>query len=137
MSYKTDKYNREGITYKISRDGISLENCITKIYGKFFMNDTALTLNSKKSDISDMYIGEILVIKKDIIYNNCTRGSAQLHISIDGLLKFKIKIPKDKQLIEDMKPLFEKIEGYQKIEKEASDNFNELLEDLRKESIKE
>ena len=42
MSYKVNTYNRDGITYKVSRDGLSKHNCITKIYGKIFLNDTCI-----------------------------------------------------------------------------------------------
>ena len=94
MSYKVNQYNRDGITYKISRDGLSRHNCITKIYGKIFLNDTALTLDTLDDKIvNNYYIGEYLLTQKDYIYDNCTHGTAQLHIDITELMKLKIPIP--------------------------------------------
>ena len=94
MSYKVNQYNRDGITYKVSRDGLSKHNCITKLYGKLFLNDTALTLDTLDNNIvSNNYIGEFLLSKKIYIYNNCTHGAAQLHIDIDKLMEIKIPIP--------------------------------------------
>jgi hypothetical protein len=89
MSYKVDEYNRDGITYKISRDGLSIHNCVMRIYGKIFLNDTALSLNSKNINITNNYIGEFLLNKKEYIYKNCSHGSAQLHIDLDRLMKIK------------------------------------------------
>ena len=84
MSYKVNQYNRDGITYKVSRDGLSKHNCITKLYGKLFLNDTALTLDTLDDKIvTNNYIGEFLLRHKNYIYNNCTHGTAQLHIDID------------------------------------------------------
>ena len=94
MSYKVNQYNRDGITYKVSRDGLSKHNCITKLYGKLFLNDTALTLDTLDDKIvTNNYIGEFLLRHKNYIYNNCTHGTAQLHIDIDKLMELKIPIP--------------------------------------------
>ena len=94
MSYKVNQYNRDGVTYKISRDGLSRHNCISKIYGKIFLNDTALTLDTLDDKIvNNYYIGEYLLNQKDFIYDNCTHGTAQLHIDITKLMNLKIPIP--------------------------------------------
>ena len=94
MSYKVNEYNRDGITYKISRDGLSKHNCITKLYGKLFLNDTALTLDTlDDKSVNNYYIGEFLLSQKKYIYDNCTHGTAQLHIDINNLMKLKIPLP--------------------------------------------
>ena len=104
MSYKVNQYNRDGITYKISRDGLSRHNCITKLYGKLFLNDTALTLDTlDDKSVNNYYIGECLLSQKNYIYNNCTHGTAQLHIDINNLMKLKIPIPsleRQKEIVE-------------------------------------
>ena len=135
MSYKVDEYNRNGITYKISRDGLSIHNCVMRIYGKIFLNDTALSLNSKNINITNNYIGEFLLSKKEYIYNNCSHGSAQLHIDLDRLMKIKIKIPKDKQLIKDLEPLFQEIEKLQTEMKKAETQYKQLIKELSEEAI--
>jgi len=104
MSYKVNEYNRDGITYKISRDGLSKHNCITKLYGKLFLNDTALTLDTlDDKSVNNYYIGEFLLSQKSYIYDNCTHGTAQLHIDINNLMKLKIPIPsleRQKEIVE-------------------------------------
>jgi type I restriction enzyme S subunit len=104
MSYKVNEYNRDGITYKISRDGLSKHNCITKLYGKLFLNDTALTLDTlDDKSVNNYYIGEFLLSQKNYIYDNCTHGTAQLHIDINNLMKLKIPIPsleRQKEIVE-------------------------------------
>ena len=132
MSYKVDEYNRDGITYKISRDGLSIHNCIMRIYGKIFLNDTALSLNSKNINITNNYIGEFLLSKKEYIYKNCSHGSTQLHIDLDRLIKIKLKIPKNKKIIKDIEPLFHELEKLQSEIKEANNKYKELTEKLFK-----
>jgi restriction endonuclease S subunit len=104
MSYKVDEYNRDGIIYKIARDGLSRHNCISKIYGKLFLNDTALTLDIKNTNIlNNNYLGEFLLSQKNYIYDNCSHGTAQLHIDLEKLMKIKIPVPsleKQKEIIE-------------------------------------
>ena len=104
MTYKVDEYNRDGITYKIARDGLSRHNCISKIYGKLFLNDTALTLDIKNNNIlNNNYLGEFLLSQKNYIYDNCSHGTAQLHIDLEKLMKIKIPIPsleKQKEIVE-------------------------------------
>lgn len=94
MTYKTDKYNRDGTTYKVSRDGMSEHNCVMKLYGKYFLNDTAITIHTKDTNrVIDEYIGEWLLLQKSSIYKNCSRGTAQLHIDLDSLLSLQIPLP--------------------------------------------
>jgi len=135
MSYKVDEFNRDGVTYKISRDGISHKNCVSKIYGKIFLNDTAFTLKSKFKNIKDYYIGEFLLKKKDFIYKNCTHGSAQLHIDLDRLMKIKIPIPTNPEIIKAMEPDFQRIEQLQGEVKEAEELYQQYIQELAKEAI--
>ena len=136
MSYKVNTYNRDGITYKVSRDGLSKHNCITKIYGKIFLNDTALTLDTLDVNIvTNYYIGEILLNQKKYIYDNCTHGTAQKHININNLLKMKIKIPKDKKLIQDLEPTFQEIEKLNDELKEAEILYKQFIKELAEEAI--
>jgi len=136
MSYKVNTYNRDGITYKVSRDGLSKHNCITKIYGKIFLNDTALTLDTLDVNIvTNYYIGEILLNQKKYIYDNCTHGTAQKHININNLLKIKIKIPKDKKLIQDLEPTFQEIEKLNDELKEAEILYKQFIKELAEEAI--
>lgn len=135
MSYKVDEYNRSNITYKIARDGLSIHNCVMKLYGNIYLNDTALSLNSKDDCITNNYIGEFLLSKKEYIYKNCSHGSAQLHIDIERLMKLKISIPKNKKIIQNLEPVFEKIEILQLEVKNAELLYNKNIKELSEEAI--
>jgi type I restriction-modification system DNA methylase subunit len=135
MSYKVNQYNRDGITYKVSRDGLSKHNCITKLYGKLFLNDTALTLDTLDNKIvTNNYIGEFLLSQKNYIYDNCTHGTAQLHIDIDNLMKIKIPIPSI-ELQLDLQLTFDEIEKLLGEVKEAEMLYNQLIKELSDEAI--
>lgn len=135
MTYKVDEYNREGVTYKIARDGLSCNNCVTKIYGKLFLNDTAFTLHTNNNRITDMFIGEVLLSKREFIYKSCTHGSAQLHIDLDRLLKIHIRIPKNKQFIKSLETTFQQIEQLQQEVKQADALYQQYIRELSAEAI--
>ena len=93
MTYCVDKFNREGLTYKISRDGMSEHNCVLRIFGKYFCNDTAITAHAKYVTVStDDYIGTWLLTNRSEIYS-CSRGTAQLHIDLTMLNELLIPLP--------------------------------------------
>jgi type I restriction enzyme M protein len=104
MDYRVNNFNRDGVTYKISRDGLSRHNCVLKLYGKLFLNDTALTLNSKNDKyLNPNYLGEFLLNIKDEIYDTCTHGTGQLHIDLERFMNVKIPIPsleKQKEIVD-------------------------------------
>jgi hypothetical protein len=135
MTYKVDEYNRSGVTYKVSRDGLSEHNCISKIYGKIFLNDTALSLHTTTDSITDGYIGETLLCNKSYIYKECSHGSAQLHIDLDCLMKIKIKIPKNKQFIDELEETFQQIETLQQEVKMADNLYNQYIQELSQEAM--
>ena len=109
MTYNTDKFNRDGTTYKVSRDGMSQHNCVMKIIGKYFCNDTAITVHAKEATRAlDGYIGEWLLLQKKKIYNDCSRGTAQLHIDLDTLLSLQIPLPS----LERQQQIVEAIDGW-------------------------
>ena len=109
MTYNTDKFNRDGTTYKVSRDGMSQHNCVMKIIGKYFCNDTAITVHAKEATRAlDGYIGEWLLLQKTKIYNDCSRGTAQLHIDLDTLLSLQIPLPS----LERQQQIVEAIDGW-------------------------
>ena len=56
-------------------------------------------------------------------------------ISKSSLENFKILIPKNKTLIDNLQPIFNEIEELQKEIKELNENYNNQLKELRKEAI--
>jgi len=108
ISFYTDKYNRNGQTCKISREGMSMGNCVMLIYGKYYLNSQGLTIDTKDCSYK-YYVWYYLMINKDKVYK-CENGSAQKAIKMDQLLNIQLLIPKNKQLISDLQQYFDKLE---------------------------
>jgi len=92
-SFYTNEYSREGKTCKISREGMSLHNCVMLLNEKYYLNSQAFTIKSKNEVIM---INEYLWYYLDNIKNQvfkCGRGTAQKAIDIDEFKSIKIPIP--------------------------------------------
>ena len=63
------------------------------------------------------------------------KGSTIKHSSKTALSKIKIKIPKDKKLIQDLEPTFQEIEQLQEELKEAEILYKQLIKELAEEAI--
>ena len=124
-------FNRENELI-INKDGVS-ENCIKIEYGKFFLNHHGWTLIHKNNDYRK-YINNWLLNNQLKIFN-LANGSAQQGINKINFLKLKIKIPKNKQLIKDLEPIFDDIEKLLGEVKEAETLYNQLIKELSAEAI--
>jgi hypothetical protein len=83
------------------------------------------------------YVNNILLNKniQEHIYINCTSGSIQRNININLFKKIKIKIPKDKKLIQDLEPTFQEIEKLNDELKEAEILYKQFIKELAEEAI--
>jgi type I restriction-modification system DNA methylase subunit len=132
---KTKNYSGKNII--ISRYAMSRE-CVRVIYGDFHLLDSGMTL-SLKEETDKVYIYNYL-LRKDIqkdIYENYTNSTIQTNINIDLFKKFKLKIPKNKQLIEEMEPQFLELEQLHIDVKNADKKYNDLIKELKNEAIKQ
>jgi type I restriction-modification system DNA methylase subunit len=91
-SFYTNIYTREGKTCKISREGMSLHNCVLILNEKYYLNSQAFTINSKNNILINEYLWYYLYNNKQQVFN-CGRGTAQKAIDIEAFLKIKIIIP--------------------------------------------
>lgn len=62
-------------------------------------------------------------------------GACHKNLSFDFLQKFKIKIPKDKKLIQDLEPTFQEIEKLNDELKEAEVLYKQFIKELAEEAI--
>jgi restriction endonuclease S subunit len=83
-----------------------------------------------------------LYLYYNLIYNNITdylvkntSGSTYPSVNADIFNNFRIAIPKDKELINNLQPLFDEVEELQKEIKELNENYNNQLKELRKAAI--
>ena len=131
ISNYINKYNNENKII-INKDGVSLD-CVKFEYCKFFLNHHGWVLIYKNKDIKN-YINYWLFNNQDKIYNLAI-GSAQKGVNKEKFLKIKLKIPKNKQLIQDLEPTFKEIETLQNDVKTAETLYKSLIEELSEEAI--
>jgi type I restriction enzyme S subunit len=101
-SFYTNIYTREGKTCKISREGMSLHNCVMILNQKYYLNSQAFTIISNNHNLINDYLWYYLDSIKEQIFN-CGRGTAQKAIDIDKFKLMKIPIPsieKQKEIVE-------------------------------------
>lgn len=112
--------------------------------GKFWLTKgkTAANVAMIKFDINKKYINNLLYIniylkmllfdiQKSALY---TTGNG--NIDMNALLKdFKIKLPKNKKLIDDLNPLFQEIEEHQQAVKNADELYKQYIHELSNEAI--
>ena len=92
-SFYTNEYSREGKTCKISREGMSLHNCVMILNEKYYLNSQGFTINSKNYNIMiNEYLWYYLDNNKEQVFK-CGRGTAQKAIDIDEFKSIKIPIP--------------------------------------------
>jgi type I restriction enzyme S subunit len=92
-SFYTNEYSREGKTCKISREGMSLHNCVMLLNEKYYLNSQAFTIKSKNEQIvMDEYLWYYLDNNKEQVFK-CGRGPAQKAIDIDEFRNIKIPVP--------------------------------------------
>ena len=92
-SFYTNEYSREGKTCKISREGMSLHNCVMLLNEKYYLNSQAFTIKSKNESIMiNEYLWYYLDNNKEQVFK-CGRGTAQKAIDIDEFKSIKIPVP--------------------------------------------
>lgn len=90
-TFRSDKFNRKDC-YIISRFGMSPE-CVRSVSGKFFLNDSGMTVNSKnESKVITKYVEIFLDAQQENIYL-MGRGSSQKNIDMKEFRRFKIPLP--------------------------------------------
>lgn len=133
ITFYTDKYNRENKTLVMSRFAVS-GKCVRIVKGKFYLHDNGLSLEF--NNYQDYY-SYYLYLQQEHIQNKLTEGSIQKALDINKLKNLLIDIPKDKSLIDNLQPTFDKIELLQKESTEAKELYENLLVELKKDAIKE
>lgn len=90
-TFKSDNYNSEDV-FIISRFGMS-PKCVRYISGKFFLNDSGLTLNTGNSNILNQnYLNQYLFLNQEMVYS-CGQGVAQKNLEIETFNSLKIPLP--------------------------------------------
>jgi type I restriction-modification system DNA methylase subunit len=99
---------------------------------KIWVGDHVHVINSL--DIPNEYIYNLL---KMFDIKNFITGSVIDKLNNTNLKKIKLKIPKNKQLIQDMEPHFQELEQLHVDVKNADKKYKDLIEELKNEAIKQ
>tara|TARA_Y100000389_G_scaffold141467_1_gene139352 strand:+ start:389 stop:3241 length:2853 start_codon:yes stop_codon:yes gene_type:complete len=130
-SYTHNEYNLEGFNIIVSRVG---NNNVTLVNESFYLTDNGFSLIVDDDITKKKYFGYYILNNKEKIFNT-GNGSAQKVISKTALSKIKIKIPKNKQLIQDLESTFQLIETLQTEVKTAKELYKKYIKDLSEEAI--
>lgn len=99
---------------------------------KFCATSNTIIFSTNKINIKYLYYICLMNIKT---INNLANGSTKKKMGKADLCKFKIKLPKNKQLIKDFDPLFQQIETLQTELKEADELYKKLIKELSEEAM--
>ncbi len=127
----TDHYLFDGKNILVARNG-TMGNCFL-IEGKIYPSDHIFIIKNKK-EYNITYLFYLIKLSSLQIQNK-SNGSIIKGISKEALSTIKIKIPKNKQLIKELEPLFEEIEQLQNDVKKAEETYNNLIKELADEAI--
>ena len=95
-TFRLDEFNREDCTI-ISRFAMS-EECVRFVEGKFFLNDSGLTVETKTDELLQDYLDKFLFSQMRKIYS-LGRGTAQKNLQTEAFRKMEIPVPSlEKQL---------------------------------------
>ena len=132
---ENSKYNKYKINYgDIIMSQVGNVGAITKYKEKQFGYNKRNAFKINNKNINKNYLYYYLKsneFKKNIISN----GSIVKFISIPDLKKIKIKIPKNKQFIQDLETTFQEIEILQNDVKTAEELYKKLIQELSQEAI--
>ena len=95
-TFKTDNYNRQDFTCKISRFAASSHNCVLLLNTKYWLNDSGFTINSNIPTLKNKFLAYYLYYylnNNKTIFNKIYRGSGQQNIDIDNFNNINIPIP--------------------------------------------
>lgn len=89
-TFRMDTYNRES-RLVVARFAMS-EKCTRFVDGKFFLNDSGLTVKANDSCLSQPFLDWILLSNNDVIYA-LGKGSAQKNLDMDDFRNLEISYP--------------------------------------------
>jgi type I restriction enzyme S subunit len=107
-TFRLDEFNREDCTI-ISRFAMS-EECVRFVEGRFFLNDSGLTVESKTDALLQEYLDKFLFSQMRKIYS-LGRGTAQKNLEVEAFKKMKIPVPS----LEEQREVVEKVTEMQTI----------------------
>ncbi|MBP9715739.1 MAG: restriction endonuclease subunit S [Candidatus Pacebacteria bacterium] len=137
-TFTLNEYNREDCTI-VSRFAMS-RNCVRKVLGKFFLNDSGLSISTKDGNIlSQDFLDKFLFASEDLIYS-LGRGQAQRNLHIDAFRGIEIPLPPlktQKEIVAKLDRKMEKIKEARRLREEAIASTEKILSQTLREIFRE
>ena len=89
-TFRMDRFNRENCLI-VSRFAMSSQ-CVRYVLGKFFLNDSGLTIDSSTNEICQDFLDKHIIALNDTIYS-LGKGAAQRNLDIKALKNLDIHFP--------------------------------------------
>ena len=128
-TFNVDDFNREN-SLVISRFAMS-EQCTRFVQGKFFLNDSGLTLSSKNGDLLQDFLNLQMLSLNQTIYD-LGRGTAQRNLDVPKFRQLKIQYPKSieeqKRIVSILDKAFAAIDKAKANAEKNLNNAKELFE---------
>lgn len=127
-TFTTTTHNHENRVI-VSRFGMS-PNCVRRVHGKFFLNDSGLTLSPRgEKELTPDYLDFFLFSSEQKIYE-LGRGQAQRNLNMDEFKQIEIPLPplsEQKKIVAKLESLLGKISEAKKLRAEAQEAAQNLL----------
>jgi|AntRauTorckE6833_2_1112554.scaffolds.fasta_scaffold11043_2 type I restriction enzyme S subunit len=129
-TFHMDTFNRED-RMVVARFAMS-ERCTRFVKGKFFLNDSGLTLSPKnKESMNQHFLDWQLLSLNDLIYS-LAKGSAQKNLDLPAFRKVNITYPESideqKRIVKKLDKIFEELEEAKETAEKNLQNTRELFE---------
>ena len=135
-TFRWEIFNRENQCV-VSRFAMSPE-CVRFVSGKFFLNDSGLTVDTASDGLLQDYLDWCLFGKQDIIYA-LGKGSAQKNLDIREFVNIPIPIPplaEQKRIVAKIDAAFEKIDKLKADAEKNLANAKELFQSALDEAMR-
>ena len=124
-TFRIDSYNRENRVV-VGRFALS-KQCTRFVSGKFFLNDSGLTVKTKDETvlIQDL-LDKLILYSNDLIYN-LARGAGQKNLNINDFKELKISFPLNTEEQQRIVKILDKAEEIRTKKKLANKKLDEFL----------
>lgn len=124
-TFRIDSYNRENRVV-VGRFALS-KQCTRFVSGKFFLNDSGLTVKTKDETvlIQDL-LDKLILYSNDLIYN-LARGAGQKNLNINDFKELKISFPLNIEEQQRIVKILDKAEEIRTKKKLANEKLDEFL----------
>ena len=124
-TFRIDSYNRENRVV-VGRFALS-KQCTRFVSGKFFLNDSGLTVKTKDATvlIQDL-LDKLILYSNDLIYN-LARGAGQKNLNINDFKELKISFPLNIEEQQRIVKILDKAEEIRIKKKLANEKLDEFL----------